>query len=123
MQYKSRLQSLKKDTLSMTGHSISDDDQITHILKDLGREYDLVVVAVSAKLGQWSAMEVHSLLHTFEGRIESNRSIGFNSDGSQPSLNFAGVQRGGFTLIEAEEGPSTLEEVIILVEDRGGFQF
>lgn len=87
------------DLLGSVGHSISDDDQISYILNGLGRDYDSVVVAIGAKPGQWTAMEVHSLLHTFEARIEGSRSIGFSSDSSQPSLNYVGMpnqpRRGG----------------------------
>lgn len=113
MQYKLQLQTLKKDSMSMTeylskvktccdllnfvGHHVSDEDQIMHILNGLGSEYDAVMVTVSSKMESWTTMDIHCLLLSFENRLESTKSAPLNSDGSQPYLNYmaqTNTQRG-----------------------------
>lgn len=89
MQYKHKLQTLRKENMQMSeylskvkmccdllnsvGHHVSDEDQITHIMHGLGRDYDPIMIAVSAKGASWSAGDVHSLLLTFESRLETTR--------------------------------------------------
>lgn len=114
MQYKLQLQTLRKNSLSMSeylskvkaccdllnsvGYNVSEGDQILHILNGLGSEYDPVVVIVSGKAESWTIMDVHSLLLSFENRLESTKLTASNTDGSQPSVHFMNqfvVQRGG----------------------------
>lgn len=78
MQYKLQLQTLKKGNLTMKdylsrmknlfdvlaafGHSLSDDDQILHVLGSIGLEYDSVVVQVTSRVDSLSLSDVAALL-------------------------------------------------------------
>lgn len=67
-----------------------------HVLNGIGSEYDPVMVIVSSKVESWSIIDVHSLLFSFENRLESTRFAHLNSDSSQPSLDYiaqSGPQR------------------------------
>ena len=103
MQYKFQLQTTKKENLSMreylgkiktscdllasVGCRIPEEDQILYALGGLNKDYDSVMVAISARIDPWSMQEVSALLHTFESRLESSssKSDNINSDGSLPS--------------------------------------
>ncbi|KAJ9670832.1 hypothetical protein PVL29_027021 [Vitis rotundifolia] len=85
MSYKSQMQMLKKDGLTMrdyltkmknycnllatAGHKISDTNHILAIMQGLGDEYEFVIVVISSKKSSPSLQYVTSTLITHEGRI------------------------------------------------------
>ncbi|CAA0829640.1 Unknown protein, partial [Striga hermonthica] len=103
MQYKLKLQTLKKagltmreflnriknhcDVLAIAGEKVSEQNQILHILTGLGSEYDSVVVNVTSRFPPHTLAEVHALLLTYESRLEMNQGSVVNSEGSQPYAN------------------------------------
>ncbi|CAA0814571.1 Unknown protein, partial [Striga hermonthica] len=78
LQHKLKLQTLKKgnlnmrdylnqiktccDTLAAAGQSVSDEEQVMHILAGLGQEYNPVMVSIMSKLETPVLRDVHSLL-------------------------------------------------------------
>ena len=85
MQHKSQLQAIKKDTppmsdylskvksicdvLAASGCRVSEEDQILYILGGLPRDYDPVMVTITAKTDICSVQDASALLLTFEARF------------------------------------------------------
>ncbi|CAA0825600.1 Unknown protein [Striga hermonthica] len=111
MQYKLKLQAMKKaglsmreffnriknhcDILAIAGEKVSEQNHILHILTGLGHEYDSVVVNVTSRFPPHTLAEVHALLLIYESRLEINQGAVVNSEGSQPYANVVtqGTQR------------------------------
>lgn len=102
MQYKMQLQFVNKENMSMidylgkmktycdllaaVGCKISEDNQILHVLNGLNAEYDLVIVAISARVDGWAMQNVSSLLLSFESRLEVSKPSKVNMERSALSL-------------------------------------
>lgn len=87
MQYKLQLQTLKKGTLSMKdyldkikgcidilaarGHTLSEEDQILHVLGGVGTEFDSVVIYFTSRVETLTLSEVGALLSAHETRLEA----------------------------------------------------
>ncbi|KAL5543170.1 hypothetical protein UlMin_010880 [Ulmus minor] len=63
------------DSLAAIGESVSEQDQIMNLLAGLGSDYNAVVTSISARDSQLSLESVHSLLLTFEHRLEQQNSF------------------------------------------------
>ena len=63
------------DSLAAIGESVSEQDQIMNLLAGLGSDYNAVVTLISARDSQLSLESVHSLLLTFEHRLEQQNSF------------------------------------------------
>ncbi|KAL5553418.1 hypothetical protein UlMin_040819 [Ulmus minor] len=63
------------DSLASIGESVSEQDQIMNLLAGLGSDYNAVVTSISARDSQLSLESVHSLLLTFEHRLEQQNSF------------------------------------------------
>ncbi|KAL5577202.1 hypothetical protein UlMin_018901 [Ulmus minor] len=63
------------DSLAAIGESVSKQDQIMNLLAGLGSDYNAVVTSISARDSQLSLESVHSLLLTFEHRLEQQNSF------------------------------------------------
>ena len=63
------------DSLASIGEPILDQDQIMNLLAGLGANYNVVVTSISARDNQLSLEAIHSLLLTFEHRLEKQNSI------------------------------------------------
>ncbi|KAL5545398.1 hypothetical protein UlMin_005085 [Ulmus minor] len=107
------------DSLAAIGELVSEQDQIMNLLAGLGSDYNVVVTSISARDSQLSLESVHSLLLTFEHRLEQQNSFddtgviaanlaqnnknaaaknyGKNSQGYQKSSNQSSRGRGGQT--------------------------
>ncbi|KAL6311690.1 hypothetical protein AAG906_019040 [Vitis piasezkii] len=114
MFYKSQMQMLKKDGLTMrdyltkmknycdllatAGHKISDTDHILAIMQGLGDEYESVIAVISSKKSSPSLQYVTSTLIAHEGRIAhkiSSNDLSVNYT-SQYSNRGNQVTRGSF---------------------------
>lgn len=121
MQYKLKLQTLKKcnlamkeylskmkklfDILAACGHLLSDEDQILHVLGGVGIVYYYVVIHVTSQVDSLSLSEVSALLLAHEVRIDSYTNLvdtptenvtmyqSFYNNASRPS--FSGPQSRG----------------------------
>ncbi|KAL6332879.1 hypothetical protein AAG906_019391 [Vitis piasezkii] len=121
MFYKSQMQMLKKDGLTMrdyltkmknycdllatAGHKISDTDHILAIMQGLGEEYESVIAVISSKKSSPSLQYVTSTLIAHEGRIahkisSTDLSVNYTSQysnrGSSSSWNSNGYPSSGF---------------------------
>ncbi|KAL5580162.1 hypothetical protein UlMin_012604 [Ulmus minor] len=63
------------DSLAAIGEPVSDPDQIMNLLAGLGSDYNVVVTSISTKDTQLSLDNVHSLLLTYENRLEQQNSV------------------------------------------------
>ncbi|KAK6164426.1 hypothetical protein DH2020_001290 [Rehmannia glutinosa] len=116
MQYRLQLQTMRKgnqcmrdflnkvksccDLLAAAGHKIEEPEQIMYILSGLGSEYNSVLVTLTSRLAHFTLSDAHSMLLSFENRLENTESSLGNFDGTQFSVNIATHQqnrRGGFT--------------------------
>ncbi|KZV24461.1 hypothetical protein F511_20720 [Dorcoceras hygrometricum] len=100
MQYKLKLQTLKKEGLSMKDYlgkmkgyidvldacelGVPEEDQILYILGGIGVEYESTVVHVSSRADALNLSEVSALLLAHEGRIESYNT---SADSTTPTVN------------------------------------
>ena len=144
-QYKMRLQTLKKESLSMraflsqvksccdllgaAGCKISEEDQIMHILSGLGTDYNPVMVTVTSKTEGWTVQDVSAILMSYESRLEEIMSSSISADASLPSAHLVQSNQrsnlssnnnyrndGGEVLISEEEVADMEAEVVDLVE-------
>lgn len=111
MQLKFQLQTLRKGTTSMkdylnkvktccdilasAGETITDDNQILHILTGLGPEYNPVMVSLTARTEPCSLREVKALLLTYESRLEIADLSTVSIEGSSPTANVAFPTQSG----------------------------
>lgn len=100
MQLKSKLENLKKgslslkeyftkvknivDSLTAAGKPISRTNHIMHLLASLGTEFDSTVSVISTRVDPPSLQEVYSILLAQEGRNERNA---ITTEASLPSVN------------------------------------
>ena len=63
------------DSLAAIGEPILDQDKIMNLLARLGFDYNVVVTSISARDNQLSLEDIHSLLLTFEHRLEQHNSV------------------------------------------------
>ncbi|KAL5561469.1 hypothetical protein UlMin_031216 [Ulmus minor] len=91
MQLRLQLQTTKKTSISMIdfimkikslcdnlvaiGEPVTDQDQIINLLAGLGSDYNAVVTSISTRDNQLTLEDVHSLLLTFEHRLEQQNSV------------------------------------------------
>ncbi|KAL5546106.1 hypothetical protein UlMin_005793 [Ulmus minor] len=91
MQLRLELQTLKKgsmsimdylmkskgfsDNLTAVGEPVSEQDQIMNILAGLGADYNVVVTAINARDDTISLEAVHSMLFSYEHRLELQNSV------------------------------------------------
>ncbi|KAL5559363.1 hypothetical protein UlMin_035574 [Ulmus minor] len=91
MQLRLQLQTTKKNSISMIefimkikslcdnlaaiGEPVTDQDQIMNLLVGLGSDYNAVVTSISTRDNQLTLEDVHSLLLTFEHRLEQQNSV------------------------------------------------
>ena len=103
MQYRQQIQNMKRESLSMSeflnkmksffdllgsvGCRISEPEQILHILGGLGQDYDPAVCSITSRSEPWNVPDACAFLLSYESRMETNRSHGVSTEGSQPSLN------------------------------------
>lgn len=98
------------DTLSYTGHSLSEVDQILQILSGLDSEYNPIMMTVTTKVEAYTVDEVTSLLLTVEKSLEKQAngdsfSANVASGGFRGNSNYRGnfnnqrdgFQKGGYT--------------------------
>ena len=63
------------DSLAAIGEPVSDPDQTMNLLAGLGSDYNAVVTSISTRDTQLSLDDVHSLLLTFENRLEQHNFV------------------------------------------------
>ncbi|KAK6141727.1 hypothetical protein DH2020_024529 [Rehmannia glutinosa] len=82
------------DMLSAVGKQVEEWDQVCHILSGLGSEYDPVMVSITSRVVPCSLSEVHSILLSFENRLEQTDIASHNGDGAQISANLTTQHQG-----------------------------
>ncbi|KAL5538074.1 hypothetical protein UlMin_043114 [Ulmus minor] len=63
------------DNLAAIGEPVTNQDQIMNLLAGLGSDYNAVVTSISTRDNQLTLEDVHSLLLTFEHRLEQRNSV------------------------------------------------
>ncbi|KAL5538641.1 hypothetical protein UlMin_042646 [Ulmus minor] len=66
------------DSIAAIGEPVSEQDQVMNLLAGLGADYNVVVTSISARNNQLSLEAIHSLLLTFEHRLEQHNSFDEN---------------------------------------------
>ncbi|KAL5547515.1 hypothetical protein UlMin_002746 [Ulmus minor] len=90
------------DSLAAIGEPVTEQDQIMNLLAGLGADYNAAVTSINARDNQLSIEAVHSLLLSFEHRLESQNS--FDENGAI-SANFAqNKYTGGKNYVKNNQG-------------------
>ncbi|KAL5552189.1 hypothetical protein UlMin_002365 [Ulmus minor] len=83
------------DSLAAIGEPVSEQDQIMNLLGGLGADYNAMVTAINTRDEKISLEAVHSMLLSFEHRLEQKNSV---EDASNMTANLASSNnRGGGT--------------------------
>ncbi|CAA0833005.1 Unknown protein, partial [Striga hermonthica] len=126
MQYRLQLQTFKKGNLSMrdylskvkqccdllasAGQKIDETDQIAHIISGLGSEYNAIMVSLASRSEPCTLREVHSILLSFESRLEATEGYTSHNEETGFSVNLAAqghntnFKRGGFQGMQRGRG-------------------
>ena len=78
MEYTMKLKSFS-DSLAAIGEPVSEQDQIMNLLGGLGADYNAVVTSINVRDDKISIDTVHSMLLSFENRLEQQNSHDENS--------------------------------------------
>ena len=101
MEYTMKLKSFS-DSLAAIGEPVSEQDQIMNLLGGLGADYNVVVTSINVRDDKISIDTVHSMLLSFENRLEQQNS---HDENSLISANIAqSKSNGGRTYYKNSQG-------------------